>query len=41
MCRIQVLKRGRWDFFSALSHDCPFFLFLWGENHIETLFDIL
>ena len=24
MCRIQVLKRGRWDFFSALPHDYPF-----------------
>ena len=25
MCRIQVLKRGRWDFFSALFSAAPFF----------------
>ena len=25
MCRIQVLKRGRWDFFSALESGRPFF----------------
>ena len=26
MCRIQVLKRGRWDFFSALTTSSPLFL---------------
>jgi hypothetical protein len=25
MCRIQVLKRGRWDFFSALAICIPSF----------------
>ena len=33
MCRIQVLKRGRWDFFSALSKlGAPLFIFQMEQN---------
>ena len=34
MCRIQVLKRGRWDFFSALPIGEPFFFYFYNQNHL-------